>query len=326
MKAVLINEITKELYIDEVIKPTIKSDEILVQIQATALNRADLLQKRGLYPPPPGASPILGLEMAGIVIEVGNEVTNYKIGDRVFSLLSGGGYAEYVNIPAKLAMPIPENLSFEQASAIPEAFLTAYQALCWLGELKAEDKVLIHAGASGVGSAAIQIVREFAARAFVTVGTEKKQKLCQSLGAELAINYREESFLEKISQVTENKGVDIILDCVGVNYWQSNINSLALDGRLIIIASMSGSLVEKVNLAEILRRRLKIIGTTLRNRSLEYKIRLTQEFSEFALIRFSNNQLTPVIDQIFPLQEINQAHQYLESNLNAGKIIIKIKN
>lgn len=326
MKAVLINEITKELYIDEVIKPTIKSDEILVQIQATALNRADLLQKRGLYPPPPGASPILGLEMAGIVIEVGNEVTNYKIGDRVFSLLSGGGYAEYVNIPAKLAMPIPENLSFEQASAIPEAFLTAYQALCWLGELKAEDKVLIHAGASGVGSAAIQIVREFAARAFVTVGTEKKQKLCQSLGAELAINYREESFLEKISQVTENKGVDIILDCVGVNYWQSNINSLALDGRLIIIASMSGSLVEKVNLAEILRRRLKIIGTTLRNRSLEYKIRLTQEFSEFALTRFSNNQLTPVIDQIFPWQEINQAHQYLESNLNAGKIIIKIKN
>lgn len=326
MKAVLINEITKELYIDEVIKPTIKSDEILVQIQATALNRADLLQKRGLYPPPPGASPILGLEMAGIVIEVGNEVTNYKIDDRVFSLLSGGGYAEYVNIPAKLAMPIPENLSFEQASTIPEAFLTAYQALCWLGELKAEDKVLIHAGASGVGSAAIQIVREFAARAFVTVGTEKKQKLCQSLGAELAINYREESFLEKISQVTENKGVDIILDCVGVNYWQSNINSLALDGRLIIIASMSGSLVEKVNLAEILRRRLKIIGTTLRNRSLEYKIRLTQEFSEFALTRFSNNQLTPVIDQIFPLQEINQAHQYLESNLNAGKIVIKIKN
>lgn len=324
MKAVLINEITKELYIDEVIKPTIKSDEILVQIQATALNRADLLQKRGLYPPPPGASPILGLEMAGIVIEVGNEVTNYKIGDRVFSLLSGGGYAEYVNIPAKLAMPIPENLSFEQASAIPEAFLTAYQALCWLGELKAEDKVLIHAGASGVGSAAIQIVCEFAARAFVTVGTEKKQKLCQSLGAELAINYREESFLEKISQVSENKGVDIILDCVGVNYWQSNINSLALDGRLIIIASMSGSLVEKVNLAEILRRRLKIIGTTLRNRSLEYKIRLTQEFSEFALTRFFNNQLTPVIDQIFPWQEINQAHQYLESNLNAGKIVIKI--
>ncbi len=324
MKAIVINEITKELYIDEVIKPTIKSDEILVQVQATALNRADLLQKKGLYPPPPGASPILGLEMAGTIVEVGNEVTDYKIGDRVFALLSGGGYAEYVNVSAKLAMPIPENLSFEQAAAIPEAFLTAYQALCWLGNLKAQEKVLIHAGASGVGSAAIQIVREFGARAFVTVGTEKKQQLCQSLGAELAINYRKESFLEKIYQLTENKGVDIILDCIGVNYWQSNITSLALDGRLIIIASMSGSLVEKVNLAEILKRRLQIIGTTLRNRSLEYKIRLTQDFFQFALTRFVNNQLTPVIDQIFPWQEVNQAHQYLEDNLNAGKIVLKI--
>ena len=324
MKAILINEITRELYIDKVVKPTIKSDEILVKIQATALNRADLLQKRGLYPPPPGASPILGLEMAGTVVEVGNEVNDYKIGDRVFSLLSGGGYAEYINLPTKMAMLIPENLSFEQAAAIPEAFLTAYQALCWLGDLKAQEKVLIHAGASGVGSAAIQIVREFGARAFVTVGTEKKQQLCQLLGAELAINYREQSFLEKIFQVTENKGVNIILDCVGVNYWQSNINSLALDGRLIIIASMSGSLVEKVNLAEILKRRLQIIGTTLRNRSLEYKIRLTQEFAEFALSRFFNNQLTPVIDQIFPWQEVNQAHQYLENNLNAGKIVLQI--
>lgn len=325
MKAILVKENTKELYIDEVATPTINDDELLVQIKATAINRADLLQRRGLYPPPLGASTIIGLEMAGEIVEVGKNVTNWQIGDRVFALLSGGGYAEYVAIPASMAMPIPENLSFEEAAAIPEAFLTAYQAVCWLGGLKIDQHVLIHAGASGVGTAAIQIIREFGATAYVTVGTEKKQEFCLSLGAKLAINYKIEPFENKIKEITENKGVDIILDCVGANYWKQNINSLALDGRLVIIAAMSGGEVNQVNLYEILRRRLQIIGTTLRARPLAYKVQLTEEFATFALSRFANSQLTPVIDKILDWQEANQAHRLIEENQNIGKIVLRIK-
>ncbi len=323
MKAILVKEDTKELYINQVATPIASDDELLVQIKATALNRADLLQRRGMYRPPPGASTIIGLEMAGEVVTVGKNVTNWQIGDRVFALLSGGGYAEYVSIPARVAMPIPENLSFEQAAAIPEAFLTAYQAICWLGGLKTGQKVLIHAGASGVGTAAIQIIREFGAECYVTVGTEKKQEFCLSLGAKLAVNYKIEPFENKIKEVTENKGVDIILDCIGANYWQQNINCLALDGRLVLIAAMSGGTINQVSLYEILRRRLQVIGTTLRARPLDYKIALTQEFSQFALSRFLNNQLTPVVDKVLSWQDINQAHKYMEENKNIGKIVIK---
>ncbi|MBI4850633.1 MAG: NAD(P)H-quinone oxidoreductase [Acidobacteria bacterium] len=326
MKAILVKDDTKELYIDKVARPDFNDDELLVSIKATALNRADLLQRRGLYPPPPGASNIIGLEMAGEIVEIGKNVKDWKIGDRVFALLSGGGYAEYVNIPAKTAMRIPENLSFEEAAAIPEAFLTAYQAVCWLGGLKVGQKVLIHAGASGVGTAAIQIIREFGSEVYVTVGTEKKQEACLLLGAKLAINYKKESFEEKIKEITENKGVDIILDAIGANYWQQNINSLAMDGRLVIIAAMSGGTLNQVNLYEILRRRLQVIGTTLRARALDYKIQLTEDFAKFALSRFQNKKLVPVIDKIFNWQEVNLAHKLMESNENIGKIVLKIDN
>lgn len=325
MRAILVNEETQALYIGYVDTPNIKENELLVRVHATALNRADLLQRRGQYPPPPGASNILGLEMAGEVVQVGNQVTNWKIGDKVFSLLSGGGYAEYVNVPAEMAMPIPESLSFESAAAIPEAFLTAYQALCFIGGLKAEHSVLIHAGASGVGTAAIQIASEMEARCFVTVGKEKKQKVCVSLGAEAAINYNNESFEAKIKQLTDGKGVDLILDCVGADYWQQNINSLALDGKLIIISAMSGGVVEKVNIYEILRRRLQIIGTTLRNRSLDYKIALTKEFAKFALPRFSDHCFVPVIDKVISWQEVEQGHKEMQENLNIGKIVLTIQ-
>lgn len=325
MKAVLVKEDTKELYIDEVNAPTPNDEELLVKVKATALNRADLLQRRGLYPPPPGASNIIGLEMAGEVVEYGKDVKNWKLGDRVFALLSGGGYAEYVNIPAKMAMRIPENLSFEEASAIPEAFLTAYQAICWLGGLKAGQKVLIHAGASGVGTAAIQIVNQMGSEAYVTVGTQKKQEFCLSLGAKLAINYKQENFETKIKEITENKGINIILDPIGANYWQQNINTLALDGRLVIIAAMSGGNLSQVNLYEILRRRLQIIGTTLRARPLDYKIQLTEDFAEFALSRLLNKKLVPVIDKIMNWQEVNIAHKSMENNENIGKIVLKIE-
>lgn len=324
MKAVLVKEDTKELYIGETSPPSLDPDEILVKIKATALNRADLLQKKGLYPPPQGTSSIIGLEMAGEIVELGKNVTSWKVGDRVFALLSGGGYAEYINIPAQMAMPIPENLSFEEASAIPEAFLTAYLSICWLGELKRGQKVLVHAGASGVGTAAVQIIREFGSEPYVTVGTKKKAEMCLSLGAKAVFNYKTEIFGEKIKELTENKGVDIILDCVGANYWQQNISSLALDGRLVIIATMSGGNLSQVNLSEILRRRLQIIGTTLRARPLDYKIKLTQEFASFALPRLLKKELIPVIDKVLSWRDVNFAHSYMENNENIGKIVLKI--
>lgn len=325
MRAILVKEETKELYIGYVDTPPIKDNELLIKIHATAINRADLLQRRGQYPPPPGASNIIGLEMAGEIAQIGTQVTGWKVGDRVFSLLPGGGYAEYVSIPAEMAMPIPENLSFEAAAAVPEAFLTAYQALCWIGTMKADQSVLVHAGASGVGTAAIQLACEVGARCFVTVGKEKKQKICLSLGAEMAINYNNESFESKVKQATDGKGVDIILDCVGADYWQQNINSLALEGKLVIISAMSGGVVEKVNLYEILRRRLQIIGTTLRNRSQDYKISLTKDFAKFALPRFLNHSLVPVIDKVIDWQEVEQGHKEMQENLNIGKIVLKIQ-
>lgn len=324
MRAILVKESTTDLYIGEVVTPTPNSNELLVSVKATALNRADLLQKRGLYPPPPGASPILGLEMAGEVVAIGSQVTGWQVGDRVCALLSGGGYAEYVTIPAAMAMPIPDLLSFNEAAAIPEAFLTAYLCLKRLAHLQSDQTVLIHAGASGVGTAAIQLVREMGGYSYITVGSEAKREFGLSLGAQLAINYHKEDFALKIKEVTEGRGVDLILDSVGANYWQQNIQSLAMDGKMVIIATMSGNRVPEVNLTDILRRRLQIIGSTLRGRTNDYKISLTRDFAEFALPRFSSRRLVPVVDKIWTWEEVEAAHRYMEENHNIGKIILTI--
>lgn len=325
MKAILVEKDSTRLYIGNVDDLRPEADELLVDVKATALNRADLLQKRGLYPPPPGASEIIGLEMAGVIKEVGSNVAGWKPGDRVCALLPGGGYAQQVTIPAGMAIPIPEHFSFEEAAAIPEVFLTAYLNLFFLGNLQQGHTVLIHAGASGVGTAAIQLVREAGATSIVTAGSAEKLDACLTLGANNAINYKEGPFAPAIKELTGGKGVNIILDFIGASYFEQNIKSLAMDGKLIIIGTMGGAKAENVNLGLLLFRRLQVIGTALRSQPVDKKIELTQSFIDFALPRFKEERLVPVIDSIYEWDEVNEAHERMEKNLNTGKIVLKVR-
>lgn len=311
------------LKLGEFEKPFPKENEILVKVSATALNRADTMQRRGMYPPPPGASPVLGMEIAGTVFQLGNKVEKWQEGDKVFGLIPGGGYAEYAVIHQDMAMKIPESFSFEQAAAIPEVFLTAYQALIWHGRLQKGETVLVHAGASGVGTAAIQLAKEMGARMFVTASREKHQ-ICLNLGAEKAIDYKSEDFSEKILEYTNGKGVDLIIDFVAGPYLNQNIKSLAVDGRMVILATLGGGKVDDLDMRSILMKRLTIIGSTLRSRSIDYQIRLTKEFATYALEKFKSGKIKPVIDSVFDWSEAGKAHQYMEENRNRGKIVLRV--
>ncbi|MEM6845658.1 MAG: NAD(P)H-quinone oxidoreductase [Bacteroidota bacterium] len=326
MKAILIKSPggTDQLYLGEYETPEPAPDEVLVKVHATALNRADILQREGKYPPPAGASPILGLEMSGEVVEVGDEVTKWKVGDKVFGLLPGGGYAEYVVIHQNMAMEIPENLSFEEAAAIPEVFMTAFQAVHWLGKLQPSERVLIHAGASGVGTAAIQLAREMGAGDTIVTASEAKHGTCRDLGAHYAIDYKNRDFREEVKEITDGEGVDVIIDFIAAPYFERNISVLRTDGRLIMLALLGGTHLEQFNLGNLLRKRIQILASTLRSRSRDYQIRLTKAFSEFAIARFQQGKLRPVIDQVVDWQEVQAAHQRMESNQNTGKIVLKI--
>lgn len=297
--------------------------ELLVKVKATALNRADLLQKSGNYPPPAGESPILGLDMAGVVEQVGSDVTRFRPGDPVFGLLPGGGYAEYCTIPEELSLPIPRGWSFEEAAALPEVFLTAWQALVWLGQIGEGETVLIHAGASGVGTAAIQLAsRLFGCRVITTAGSEEKLEVCRNLGADLAINYREEEFSERIRSETGPESVDLIIDFIGAPYWEKNLNSLAQDGRLIILAMMGGAVGDRLRLGPLLRKRLTVRGSTLRNRDARYKKRLVADFWDRTEELFLKRELLPVIDSVYDWNDVEAAHRKMEENRNIGKIIL----
>jgi putative PIG3 family NAD(P)H quinone oxidoreductase len=304
-------------------KPVPAARQLLVKVEATALNRADTLQRAGKYPPPPGASPILGLEIAGRVVELGIEATKFTIGDAVFGLLPGGGYAQYAVIHEDMAILIPEGISMEQAAAIPEVFLTAFQALRWLANLQAGETILIHAGASGVGTAAIQLAKQIGAEILVTA-SEAKHALCKELGATHIIDYNKKSFNKVVADVTNSRGVDVIIDFIAADYFTQNIDSLAMDGRLVLLATLSGGKVNEFDLRKILTKRLSIIGSTLRSRSLEYQIKLTKEFTSFVLPRFKDGKLKPVIDSIMDWTQVQEAHRLMESNKNAGKVVLKI--
>ncbi|MBA2564127.1 MAG: NAD(P)H-quinone oxidoreductase, partial [Gemmatimonadetes bacterium] len=296
--------------------------DLLLKIKAAGVNRADVLQRQGRYPPPPGASPTLGLEASGFVEQVGTEVEDWCEGDRACALLAGGGYAEHVAVPAGLCMPIPEGLSFEQAAAIPEVFATAYQTLFWLGDLQFGGRVLIHAGASGVGTAAIQLAREAGAHPIVTAGSERKLDACRALGAELAIDYKRGPFAPAVLEATDERGVDVILDFVAAPYWEQNLQCLAPEGRLILIGSLGGTRVEGFDLRVFLTKRLQVTGTTLRARSLDYKVRLVRALAAFALPRFADGRLRPIVDRVFSWAEVAKAHRYMEENRNIGKIVL----
>jgi len=303
--------------------PEPSDKEILVKIEAAALNRADLHQRAGNYPPPEGASDILGLEMAGVIETKGPDVVKWQKGDCVMGLLPGGGYAEYCTIHEDLAMPIPENLSFEESAAIPETFLTAYQAVAWLGEFQQNETILIHAGGSGVGTSAIQLARQlFNATIATTAGKEQKLEACRELGADYAYNYKTQDFAKEISNDLGRNPVDLIIDFVGAPYWEKNINVLSRDGRLIYLSFLGGHRIKEMSLVPILKKRLSIKGSTLRNRTEKYKIRLTDDFASNVLPLFEPEKIKPVIDSVFDWEDTEEAHQYMADNKNTGKIVL----
>ena len=326
MKAVLMSGSggIESLHIGEHADPEMKEDELLVRVKATALNRADLLQRRGKHPPPTGVPNILGLEMAGEVIDVGAACEGWAPGDRVCALLPGGGYAERVSIPAGLAMPIPGKLTFEEAAAIPEVFLTAYQNLFNVACLAPGETVLIHAGGSGVGTAAIQLVHEAGGTSLVTAGSREKIERCLALGARAGWNYKEGEFAPWIAKLTEGKGVDIVLDFVGAAYFEQNVQSLAVDGRMVVIGTMGGAEVEKFSLRTLMSKRLQITGAGLRSMDTARKIHLTRQFADFALPRFADGRLVPIVDSVFDWRETAKAHERMEANVNVGKIVLRV--
>lgn len=306
-------------------EPVCGPDEVLVDIHATALNRADLMQRAGKYPPPPGAPDILGLEMAGTIAAVGAEAPDRQVGERVCALLPGGGYAERVAVPAAMLMPIPAGWSFEQAAGMPEVFLTAFVNLFMEAGLQPGETVLVHGGASGVGTAAIQLLRQAGNPVFVTAGSAEKTARCRELGAELAVNYKEADFVEQILTHTNGAGVDVILDIVGADYLQKNLRLLKLRGRLVFISTLSGSRTE-IDLRHLMARRLRLIGSVLRSRLLAEKVEIKERFMARFWPALEAGTIAPVIDSVYPIEQANQAHRRMAANQNTGKIILKVRD
>ena len=300
--------------------PEPRPNEVLICVKATALNRADLLQVRGAYPPPPDAPDTLGLEFAGEVVKLGSDVTRYQVGDRVMALVGGGGYAEYATVSAAHCMLVPNQLSDEQAAAIPEAFLTAYSNLIEFGELKAGEKVLIHAGASGVGLAAIQIARIIGTTVIVTASAEK-HAICKENGAHTTIDYKTEKFADVIH--AQYGGVDLIIDMVGAPYWDGNVSALNFYGRIVFVGMQGGS-IKEVNFGQIMYKRLKVMGSTLRSRTHDEKASLVANFWSWADPHFTSGTLKPVIWQTIPFEQVSEALRLMSENANAGKIVLKI--
>ncbi len=296
--------------------------DVLVSVRATAVNRADLLQARGGYAPPEGASDILGLEMAGVITAVSEDVEDWQVGDRVCALLPGGGYAEQVVVPAGMLLRLPDDWSFAQGTAVPEVWFTAYVNLFLEGDLQAGEIVLIHAGASGVGTAAIQLAKAVEATVIITTSTAEKCAFCRELGADYAINYKEVDFLVRVREITNKKGVNLILDPVGGSYLDRNTQALARYGRLVNIGLLGGTKGE-MDMALLLRNRLRLVGSTLRNRPPAEKIKITQQFEAGFWPLLRSGELKPIIDYTFPIQDAQKAHEYVAQNKNTGKVILQ---
>lgn len=307
----------------ELPNPEVGSEQVSIDVYATALNRADLLQRRGKYPPPPGESDILGLECAGIVGAVGSAVKTVKPGDRVMALLGSGGYAEQVVVHQAMAIPVPAQLSLVEAAAIPEAFLTAREALFTLGRLQSTDRVLIHAAAGGVGSAAVQLAKLSGAQVFATASGSKLEPV-RKLGADEVIDYREQSFADVIATRTNKQGVDVIVDFIGGPYFESHVKCMKTAGRLVIVGVMGGPAVS-LNLGALLFKRHQILGLVMRSRSLEDKIAITAAFVRDSLPLFAEGRLKPVVDSVFDFDNAGQAHERMERNENVGKIVLRLR-
>ncbi|MGQ9591792.1 MAG: NAD(P)H-quinone oxidoreductase [Planctomycetota bacterium] len=304
-------------------RPEIRPDQILVRNYATALNRADVLRRRGLCPPAPGESEILGYEFAGEVAEVGERVRGFRRGDRVFGIVGGGAYAEFVAADPALTMPISDRLSYEAAASIPESFATANESLFQAASLETREVVLVHAGASGVGTAAIQLARRKGAKVLATVGSEAKAARCRELGAAVVVWDREEDFAEFALAETDGRGVDVILDLIGASYWDRNLESIAPGGRWVLVGLLGGARVA-VELGRVLAKRLRIFGVFLRYLPLEEKAAVIERLRRDVLPLIERGDVRPVVDSVRPIEEVREAHARMEASLNVGKIVLRL--
>ncbi|CAL9074922.1 uncharacterized protein LOC135636915 [Musa acuminata AAA Group] len=309
------------LQVQEVEDPVVGDDEVLIKVEATALNRADTVQRKGLYPLPKGASPYPGLECSGTVLTVGKSVACWKVGDQVCALLSGGGYAEKVAVPAGQVLPIPEGVTLRDAASFPEVACTVWSTIFMTSQLSPGETLLVHGGSSGIGTFAIQIAKHVGIRVFVTAGSEEKLAACKNLGADVCINYKTEDFVARVEEETGGKGVDVILDNVGGSYLQKNLDSLGMDGRLFIIGFMGGAATE-VNLSCLLARRLTIQAAGLRNRSLENKAKIVAEVKKHVWSAIAAGKVKPIVYKTFPLSEAAEAHRLMEGSSHVGKILL----
>lgn len=304
--------------------PTPKPDEVLIRVQAAGVNRPDVAQRQGSYPPPPGASPILGLEVAGEVAAVGEQVTTLAVGDKVCALTNGGGYAEYCTAPAPQCLPWPKGYDAVRAGALPETSFTVWANLFQLGQLSKGQTALVHGGTSGIGVTAIQFAREFGAHIYATAGSDEKVAACLKLGADAAINYRTGDFVAEVKTLTEGRGVNVILDMVGAPYMAGNIRSLAMDGRLVLIAFLQGSKVQDFDFVQVMVKRLTITGSTMRPRTTAQKGQIAAELREKVWPALDAGRCPPVIHATFPLSRAAEAHALMESSAHIGKIMLTL--
>ena len=296
--------------------------EVLIKVAAAGVNRPDMMQRKGLYPPPPGATDVPGLEVSGTVVSVGQNVNEPPINSEVCALVTCGGYAEYCLAAASICLPVPEKISLVNAAGIPETYFTVWTNVFKRGQLKAGESLLVHGGSSGIGTTAIQLGKAFGATVYTTAGTSDKCEFCNNLGADAAINYREQDFSEEIKRLTEGKGVNVILDMVGGPYFPKNIRLLADEGRLVQIALMQGSKAE-VDFRSLLLKRVTLTGSTLRPRSVEEKTKIAQALQKNVWPLLESGAIRPIIHQTFPLKQASEAHRLMESSAHIGKILLK---
>lgn len=302
--------------------PQPKAGEVLVKVHAAGVNRPDVAQRQGTYPPPPGASPILGLEVAGEVVALGEAVSGFSIGEKVAGLANGGGYAQYCVVPAGQALPWPKGYDAVRAAAVPETFFTVWANVFDMAGLKAGEKFLVHGGTSGIGTVAIQLAKAFGAEVYTTAGSGEKCLACVQLGAKRAINYKTEDFLAVIRE--EAGSVDVILDMIGGSYFDKNIGALGKDGRLSIIALLGGAVAEKANLGAIMMKRLRVMGSTLRPRTGDEKRAIRDSLLEKVWPKLDADEIAPVIHAVLPLDQVAEAHRLMEESGHIGKIVLTI--
>ena len=303
--------------------PAIGAGDVLIRVDASGVNRPDLMQRLGKYPPPPGAPDVPGMEVAGVVAAVGSAVDRWRAGDRVMALVAGGGYAEYCAAPAPQCLPIPRGLSVEEAAGMPETYFTVWTNVFERARLQGGESILIHGGASGIGTTAIQMSRAFGARVFATAGSPDKCAACERLGAERAINYRAADFVAVVRELTGGRGVDVVLDMVGGDYFARNIEALAVEGRLVEIATLQGVKAE-VNIQTIMARRLTITGSTLRPRPIADKAAIAEQLRRHVWPLLESGAVRPVVHATFPLRDAADAHRMMESSVHVGKLLLLV--